>query len=172
MTDRQDWEQAAAGSRHLAIAADAKLRRRHPGQKLEPLRSTEPVPVTDVERDGKFAESSAWIHDLAAQHHAFREKLTERQHLLLPCEDLDWSAFGRSLLSWWMPRHEAVLQPPNLRSAHRPRFSSSPPNTTSNPRLQANHIPPLSALPEVSRALVVHHCHRCYLPRRHSGMAR
>jgi hypothetical protein len=30
MADRQEWEQATAGSRRLAIAADAELRRRHP----------------------------------------------------------------------------------------------------------------------------------------------
>ena len=53
MADRQDWEHATAGSRHLAIAADTELRRRHPGQKIEPLRSAEPVPVTDTERDGR-----------------------------------------------------------------------------------------------------------------------
>ena len=53
MADRQDWEHATAASRHLAIAADAELRRRHPGQKIEPLRSAEPAPVTDTERDGR-----------------------------------------------------------------------------------------------------------------------
>jgi hypothetical protein len=34
MACRQDWEQASAGSRLLAIAADAELRRRYPGQRL------------------------------------------------------------------------------------------------------------------------------------------
>ena len=52
MADRQDWEHATANSRHLAIAADTELRRRHPGQKIEPLRSAEPAPVSDTERDG------------------------------------------------------------------------------------------------------------------------
>ena len=54
MADRQDWEHATAASRHLAIAADTELRRRHPGQKIEPLRSAEPAPATDTERDGKL----------------------------------------------------------------------------------------------------------------------
>ena len=36
MADRQDWEHATAGSRHLAIAADAELRRRHPDQRSSP----------------------------------------------------------------------------------------------------------------------------------------
>ena len=30
MADRLEWEHATAHSRHLAIAADAELRRRHP----------------------------------------------------------------------------------------------------------------------------------------------
>ena len=42
MAARQEWEQATERSRRLAIAADAELRRRHPGQKIEPLRSAEP----------------------------------------------------------------------------------------------------------------------------------
>ena len=46
MDHRQDWEHATASSRHLAIAADTELHRRHPGHKIEPLRSAEPVPVT------------------------------------------------------------------------------------------------------------------------------
>ena len=47
---------AGMGARHrpvprsLAIAADAELRRRHPDQKIEPLRSAEPAPVSDAER--------------------------------------------------------------------------------------------------------------------------
>ena len=72
MADRQEWEQATAGSRHLAIAADAELRRRHPGQKIEPLRSAEPAPASDTERehlhpapDGKPAETASWIRDPA-----------------------------------------------------------------------------------------------------------
>ena len=51
MADRQEWEHATAGSRRLAIAADAELRRRHPDQKIEPLRSAEPAPVSDTERE-------------------------------------------------------------------------------------------------------------------------
>ena len=47
MADRQEWEQATAHSRHLAIAADAELRRRHPDRTIEPLRSVEPaLPAT------------------------------------------------------------------------------------------------------------------------------
>ena len=38
-------------SRHLAVAADAELRRRHPDQRIEPLRSAEPAPVSDTDRE-------------------------------------------------------------------------------------------------------------------------
>jgi hypothetical protein len=44
MADRQDGEQTTAPSRHLAIAADAELRRRHPGQNIEPLRAANQPP--------------------------------------------------------------------------------------------------------------------------------
>ena len=53
--DRQKWEHATAHSRHLAIAADAELRRRHPGQKIEPMRSAEPPPVSDTEHERLIA---------------------------------------------------------------------------------------------------------------------
>ena len=34
MADRADWDAATRAQRHLAVAADAELRRRHPGQHL------------------------------------------------------------------------------------------------------------------------------------------
>ena len=49
MADRADWEAATRAQRHLAVAADAELRRRHPGQPLPPLRSAEPEPATDTQ---------------------------------------------------------------------------------------------------------------------------
>jgi hypothetical protein len=42
MTDRAEWEAATRQQRQLAVAADAELRRRHPGQYFAPLRSAEP----------------------------------------------------------------------------------------------------------------------------------
>ena len=36
MADRADWEHATRHQRHLAVAADAELRRRHPGQHFPP----------------------------------------------------------------------------------------------------------------------------------------
>jgi hypothetical protein len=42
MADRADWDIATRAQRHLAVAADAELRRRHPGQHHPPLLSAEP----------------------------------------------------------------------------------------------------------------------------------
>src|SRR5207245_6101306 len=50
MADRADWEAAIRAQRHLAVAADAELRRRHPAQRFTPLRSAEPPPATDARR--------------------------------------------------------------------------------------------------------------------------
>ena len=39
MADRADWDAATRAQRQLAVAADAELRRRHPGRQYPPLRS-------------------------------------------------------------------------------------------------------------------------------------
>jgi hypothetical protein len=66
MTNRQEWEQATAGSRRLAIAADAELRRRHPYQKIEPLRSAEPAPVGDTEYEQAHSAPGQKISQMTA----------------------------------------------------------------------------------------------------------
>ena len=50
MADRADWEAATRQQRHLAVAAYAELRRRHPEQRFTPLRSAEPQAATDAQR--------------------------------------------------------------------------------------------------------------------------
>jgi conjugative relaxase-like TrwC/TraI family protein len=47
----REYMEKSAPERRLAVAADAEYRNRHPAEKLEPLRSAEPEPVTDEERD-------------------------------------------------------------------------------------------------------------------------
>jgi len=37
MADRADWDAATRAQRHLAVAADAELRRRHPARQYPPL---------------------------------------------------------------------------------------------------------------------------------------
>ena len=119
MADRHQWEQATAGSRRLAIAADAELRRRHPSQPIDPLRSAEPALVSDTERDDlalavdkKIGQIAQWVQDLAAQHTAFREKLEERRALKIPSEDPGWEDLGRAFPTTFTRQKGAILQPP------------------------------------------------------------
>ena len=119
MADRQEWEHATAQSRNLAITADAELRRRHPDQKIEPLRSAESAPVSDTDReqlhpapDSTPAETATWIQDLATHHQAFRQKIDERQRLGLSGKNLDRFGLGEALPSWWAPHRDAILRPP------------------------------------------------------------
>ena len=91
MADRQQWETATRQQRQLAVAADAELRRRHPGQQFPPLRSAEPEPATQEQRaeltltaGEEIPQLGQWIADLAAQHRAFAGKLAERQSLTDP----------------------------------------------------------------------------------------
>jgi hypothetical protein len=119
MSDRTEWEHATERTRRLAVAADAELRRRHPDQKIEPLRSAEPAPADEAEReqltlapDEKISEMTAWVSDLAAQRQAFREKLEERQALKVPAEDPDWEDLGHAFPAGNPPGKDAILQPP------------------------------------------------------------
>ena len=85
MTDRQEWEQATAGSRRLAIAADTELRRRHPHRKIEPLRSAEPAPASGAERQHpdltpqQRSSETARKGDLTVQRQAFRAAINEHR---------------------------------------------------------------------------------------------
>ena len=119
MTDRTEWEHATEHSRRLAVAADAELRRRHPETSIKPLHSAEPLPVNDTDReqlplapDRKTGEMADWIRDLAAQRQAFREKIEERQGLMVPSEDPDWGDLGEAFPAGKAPGRDAILQPP------------------------------------------------------------
>jgi len=119
MTDRADWEQATRQQRHLAVAADAELRRRHPGQQFPPLRSAEPEPATQAQRDEltlsaeqPAAEMGQWIKDLAAGHRTFAARLAARQSLTIPSQDPDYGDLGPAFPAWTGPGQDAILQPP------------------------------------------------------------
>jgi hypothetical protein len=119
MDDRTEWERATEHSRHLALAADAELRRRHPGQPIEPLRSAEPSPISKTERDEltlapdkKISEMAQWIRDLATKRQAFRGELEQRQEFRIPSEDPDWDDLGEAFPAWSPPQRDAILQPP------------------------------------------------------------
>jgi hypothetical protein len=119
MADRADWEHATEHSRRLAIAADAELRRRYPSHHIEPLRSAEPDPPGEADRDQltltpdqKISEMAQWVTDLAARRQAFQEKLDERQALKIPSEDPDFEDLGQAFPAWNPPEKDAILQPP------------------------------------------------------------
>ena len=119
MADRADWDTATRAQRHLAAAADAELRRRHPGQDFFPLRSAEPEPATDSQRAELTltagqppGEMGQWITDLAAAHRTFAERLADRQSLTIPAEDPRYGDLGQAFPSWPRPGRDAILQPP------------------------------------------------------------
>ena len=119
MTDRLKWEHTTAPTRYLAIAADAELRRRHPDQQIEPLRSAEPAPLSETDREEltlipgeKIGEMAAWIRELTAQRRAFYAKLGERQVLKMPSEDPGWEDLGEAFPAWSAVPRDAILQPP------------------------------------------------------------
>ena len=119
MADRADWDAATRHQRHLAVAADAELRRRHPARQYPPLRSVEPPPATQAQRDEltltageQTPETAQWIKDLAAQRHKFADKLADRQSLMVPAEDPDYGDLGQAFPRWPAPGLAAILQPP------------------------------------------------------------
>jgi hypothetical protein len=118
MADRTNWETATRAQRHLAIAADTELRRRHPAQHYPPLRSAEPEPATGSQpeltpaTDQPLGELGQRINDLAATHHRFAERLADRQSLRIPSQDPDYGDLGRAFPLWPGGGGEAILQSP------------------------------------------------------------
>jgi hypothetical protein len=116
----QHGDRDNAMSKHkLADAADAELRRRHPGQYFAPLRSAEPEPATAPQREELTAtageqsgEMGLWIKDLAAGHRTFAATLAERQSQLIPSEDPEYGDLGRAFPAWPAQARAAILQPP------------------------------------------------------------
>ena len=119
MADREDWDLATRAQRQLAVAADAELRRRHPGQPFPPLRSAEPEPATETqitqltptpgEPPGEIGQL---ITDLAAAHRTFTERLADRQSLTVPSPDPGYGDLGQAFPPWPRPGRDAILQPP------------------------------------------------------------
>jgi hypothetical protein len=117
MADRDDWEKATVQQRHLAVAADAELRRRHPEEHYPPLRSAEPEPVTIDQREElttreETRELGQWIKDLATAHRTFADRLADRLSLTIPSQDLDYGDVGQAFPPWPGPSDDAILRPP------------------------------------------------------------
>jgi hypothetical protein len=119
MADRADWEAATRAQRHLAVAADAELRRRHPEQRFTPLRSAESRPATGAQRaeltltpGQDIPEPGQWIKDLAAGRRTFADRLADRQSLMIPSDDPGYGSLGQAFPSWTGSPTGAILQPP------------------------------------------------------------
>jgi hypothetical protein len=119
MADRTDWDEANRQQRHLAVAADAELRRRHPAQPFHPLRSAEPKPLSQEQRaeltltaERPPAEMGQWIKDLAAGHRAFADRLADRQSVRIASQDPDYGDLGLAFPAWTGLGKDAILQPP------------------------------------------------------------
>jgi hypothetical protein len=116
MADRADWD---AATRHLAVAADTELRRRHPARNYPPLRSAEPPPPSQARRDSltltageQAPEPAQWIKDLTAQRRAFAGRLASHHSLMVPAEDPDYGDLGHAFPPWPAPARQPILQPP------------------------------------------------------------
>ena len=129
MADRADWDTATRAQRQLAVAADAELRRRHPGQYFSPLRSAEPEPATGAQRDDLTrtpgqspGETGQWITDLAGRHRTFVGQFADRQSQTVPSEDPGYGDLGPAFPAWPSPRREPILQPPKPEIPPSPRI--------------------------------------------------
>jgi hypothetical protein len=115
MAHREEWARVTEGSRHLAVLADAELRRRHPGTHLDPLRSAEPdepdpALLTSAEPDPQITARLVAHKETTAR---FRARLEERQGVRIPHEDPDHQYEGEAWPSPWQPwDRDAVLKPP------------------------------------------------------------
>ena len=95
------------------MAADAELRRRHPGQPWPPLRSAEPEPRHDSSTPADdLAKTSRLIEDLAARHREFAAKLSERQSMMISAGDPGFQDISPAFPAWTSPGKDAILQPP------------------------------------------------------------
>jgi hypothetical protein len=119
MADRADWDAATRHQRHLAVAADTELRRRHPARSYPPLRSAEPPPSSQARHDGltltageQVPEPAQWIKDLTAQRRSFADRLANHQSLMVPAEGPAYGDLGQAFPSWPAPARQPILQPP------------------------------------------------------------
>ncbi len=119
MDDRRQWEQATTDRRRQAVAADAELRRRHPTQQYDPLRSAEPAPPSQAETeelnlspDRPIPEPAQWIKDLTTARDTFTKLLEEKRRE--PVTEQSQQSIGLGHLFPAQAHHSAgaILQPP------------------------------------------------------------
>jgi hypothetical protein len=100
-------------------AFDAELGRRHPDQKIEPLRSGEPAIASDTVREQlhpalneKLTETAIRIRDLIMPYQAPRAEMDEHPGPMAPGEDLVRGDLGGIFPTWQASGPDAILQPP------------------------------------------------------------
>jgi hypothetical protein len=138
----REWEHLTEPSRRLAVAADAELRRRQPGQPIEPLTSAESEPVTGPERDDLLrpaaealaepAQPPAWVARLAAARDALQQALDDRKTVRVPAEDHELEDEGEAWPTLRPPERDAILQRPP------PQIPTSPWLTQRTPAYEAD----------------------------------
>jgi hypothetical protein len=90
MADRDDWEKATVQQRYLAVAADAELRRRHPGEHCPPLRSAEPelaaraADLTQADLDQMLAKARLNLSGTAPQTVTLGRVIYHPEGIVLP----------------------------------------------------------------------------------------
>ena len=137
MADRADWEHATRAQRQLAVAADAELRRRHPGQYFSPLRSAEPEPATGAQRDElTLTPDQPARRDRPVDHRPGRRAPDLRRPARRPAEPDD--PVRRPRLRRPRPGVPRLDQPgAGSRSCSRPSPRSRPPRGSSSARSTA-----------------------------------
>jgi hypothetical protein len=100
-----------------AVNECSARRRRYPYHKIKPLRSAEPAPVSDAERQHpdltpqQGSSETARMGDLTVQRQAFRPAINEHRQLV-PGEDVTRTNLGEASPSSRTPWRDAILQPP------------------------------------------------------------
>jgi conjugative relaxase-like TrwC/TraI family protein len=118
MEARQEWEAATEHTRRMAVAADSEYRRRHPEEKLAPLRSAEPATPSEPERQALIPageteyQTPQWVTDLAERNRSAREKLDELKSMRVPSQDPEAEDEGMAWPEREARQREAILQPP------------------------------------------------------------
>jgi len=112
MDHRDQWARVTEGSRHLAVMADAELRRRHPEARLDPLRSAEPEPPDPLPPAPAEADIDARIEHTRESIARFTARLQERQGVQVPAAEPDYGYESEAWPAPWAPWHrDAILKP-------------------------------------------------------------
>ena len=121
MDDYERWKQDTAGDLLLAQAADAELRRRHPEQHFDPLKSAEPAPPAAGEplllvSDGPGYTEPDWLDDLKAKAAESRQRWKEHEErwagMRTPAEDPGYGYEGLAFPDLSGRDRDAIIQPP------------------------------------------------------------